>query len=71
MLLCALYVILATRRYDGLPVVVVDSWDQVTAELLERVEREYPVDSYDANLPNLDLRTWVKRIREDEDGAVN
>lgn len=50
--------------YDGLPVLIVDSWDEVSMELLERIQLEYStrVFSYE----KLQLGYWMEKIRKGE-----
>lgn len=48
-----------SRVFEGLPVIQVGAWEDVTRELLEAAPRP----DWEAALVNLDLNTWVKRIR--------
>ena len=50
--------------YDGLPVLVVDSWSHVSMELLERTQLEYSTRTF--SYEKLRLEYWMKKIRENK-----
>ena len=48
--------------YEGLPVLVVRSWDEITADLLRAKRREFSARVYD--MRRIDFRYWETRILE-------
>jgi hypothetical protein len=47
--------------YDGLPVLIVNDWDEITQELLDKTIEEFKNKNF--NYERITLKFWVDKIR--------